>query len=544
MALSFLCTKDVKNFLNISYELIKLNEQEINNLNVFPVPDGDTGTNMLLTLSSVVSSIESDSIATLVQLAEAATKSALLGARGNSGVILSQVIKGFFLPVKEQNLQQIDAKSLIKCLESARQTAYRAVKKPVEGTMLTIIRYAADSISKMKKSRNVSMADVIQEAYRNAVFALQKTPEMLDVLKEAGVIDAGGLGLVKILEALKAIILEEKSTELSSKLEIASPVEFTSIPSEKINYTFCTEFLILSETLDVDSTNEFLNSQGDSVLVIKDENIVKIHVHTNKPIELLNHFKNFGEFLDVKINNMRFQTEETNKIRKERKNKTKFEKPIGIVAVAQGDGIIEIFKSLGVDRIVEGGQTMNPSSKEILSAIEDAPSNNVIVLPNNKNVILACEQASALSKKNVIILPTKSIQQGLQAMLAFNPVLSVEENHKNMMESLNEVVSVALTKAIRDSNINGLRIQKGDYLGLIDGKIVESGMNLKLVLVKTLKKAGIDEASFVTVLLGKDLEDRDRELIPSIIEKNFPDIEFDVKHGGQDNYPILAAIER
>ncbi|MCX8010226.1 MAG: DAK2 domain-containing protein, partial [Ignavibacteria bacterium] len=449
MALSFLRTKDVKDFLNLSYDLIKLNEQEINNLNVFPVPDGDTGTNMLLTLSSVVSSIESDSVATLVQLADAATKSALLGARGNSGVILSQVIKGFFLPVKEQNLQQIDAKSLIKCLESARQTAYRAVKKPVEGTMLTIIRYAADSISKMKKSKNVSMADVIQEAYRSAVFALQKTPEMLDVLKEAGVIDAGGLGLIKILEALKAIILEEKSTELSSKLEIASPVEFTSIPSEKINYTFCTEFLILSEALDVDSTNEFLNSQGDSVLVIKDENIVKIHVHTNKPIELLNHFKNFGEFLDVKINNMRFQTEETNKIRMERKNETKFEKPVGIVAVAQGDGIIEIFKSLGVDRIVEGGQTMNPSSKEILSAIEDTPSNNVIVLPNNKNVILACEQASALSKKNVIILPTKSIQQGLQAMLAFNPVLSVEENQKNMMESINEVVSVALTKAIR-----------------------------------------------------------------------------------------------
>ncbi|MCX7832384.1 MAG: DAK2 domain-containing protein [Actinobacteria bacterium] len=544
MALSLLRLNDVREFLNLSYELIKLSEQEINNLNVFPVPDGDTGTNMLLTMSSVAAAVESDSVTTLVQLADVATKSALLGARGNSGVILSQIIKGFFSPVKEDNLQQIDPKSLIKCLESARQTAYRAVKKPVEGTMLTVIRYAAESVSKMKKSRRISLSDVIEEAFRNAVIALQKTPEMLDVLREAGVIDAGGLGLVKILEALKSIILEEKSVELSRKEEVGSSVEFARIPSEKINYTFCTEFLILSKTLDVDSTNEFLNSHGDSVLVIRDDEIVKIHVHTDKPIELLNHFKNFGEFLDIKVNNMRVQTEEANKIRKERKNEVSPEKPIAIVSVAQGDGIIEIFKSLGVDRIVEGGQTMNPSSEQILSAIEDAPSNNVIVLPNNKNVILACEQAAVLSEKNVTILPTKSIQQGLQAMLAFNPVLSVEENYRNMMDSLNDVVSVALTKAVKDSNINGLKIQKGDYLGLVDGKIVENGMDLTLVLVKTLKKAGIEDASFVTVLLGKDLESKDKELIPSIIEKNFPDVEFDVKHGGQDHYPILAAIER
>lgn len=543
MALSTLKLEDVKKFIFFSYENLKANEREINDLNVFPVPDGDTGTNMLLTMSSVVAAVESESIRSLSELSELATKAALLGARGNSGVILSQIIKGFFLPVKEVDPSEIDPKLLIKCIDSAGKTAYKAVKKPVEGTMLTVIRYAAEAVSRLRKKRNLTLSDVASEAYSSASLALQKTPEMLEVLREAGVIDAGGLGLLQLFDALKLVVEEKPGRALFKKEQQGFQTAFSTIPSEEITFQFCTEFLIKSDTLDVDSTNEFLSSYGDSILVIKDGDIAKIHIHTDKPIELLNLFKNFGEFIDIKVNNMKVQTEEANKARKEKKER-KLEKEIAIVAVAQGDGIVSVFKSLGADEIIEGGQSMNPSSEQILKAIEDAPSSNVIVLPNNKNIILACEQAALLTDKNVKIVPSQSLQQGLQALLSFNPELDLNENLKRMEAALKEVVSVALTRAVKNSSVNGLTIEKGDYLGILDGKIVESGKDLALVLVKTFEKAGVENASFVTIFLGKDITPEESELVSSIVNNNFKEVEFEVKYGGQDHYQILAAIER
>lgn len=467
----------------------------------------------------------------------------MLGARGNSGVILSQIIKGFFLPVKEVDPSEIDPKLLIKCIDSAGKTAYKAVKKPVEGTMLTVIRYAAEAVSRLRKKRNLTLSDVASEAYSSASLALQKTPEMLEVLREAGVIDAGGLGLLQLFDALKLVVEEKPGRALFKKEQQGFQTAFSTIPSEEITFQFCTEFLIKSDTLDVDSTNEFLSSYGNSILVIKDGDIAKIHIHTDKPIELLNLFKNFGEFIDIKVNNMKVQTEEANKARKEKKER-KLEKEIAIVAVAQGDGIVSVFKSLGADEIIEGGQSMNPSSEQILKAIEDAPSSNVIVLPNNKNIILACEQAALLTDKNVKIVPSQSLQQGLQALLSFNPELDLNENLKRMEAALKEVISVALTRAVKNSSVNGLTIEKGDYLGILDGKIVESGKDLALVLVKTFEKAGVENASFVTIFLGKDITPEESELVSSIVNNNFKEVEFEVKYGGQDHYQILAAIER
>lgn len=539
---SLLRLEEVRDFLFTAFESLRQSEQEINELNVFPVPDGDTGTNMLLTLSSVVSAIQSQEVKTLPDLAASVTKAALLGARGNSGVILSQILKGFFAPVKEDGLNEVTTEGLIRCLESARQTAYRAVKKPVEGTMLTVIRFAADAALKLKKKKNLKLIEVVEAAYNSALVALQKTPEMLDVLKQAGVVDAGGLGLLRIIEALYETVQGEKKAVRALAVEKGSST-FKTIPSEKLTYAFCTEFLLKTEALDVEAANEYLNRHGDSVLVILEDEVAKVHVHTDRPLDILNHFKNFGEFIDIKVNNMKVQAEEANKKRTE-KAKQLEEKSFAIVSVAQGEGIIEFFKSLGVDEIVEGGQTMNPSSAQILAAIERAPSDTVIVLPNNKNIVLACEQASQLTEKKVIVIPTKTIQQGIQAMISFNPVVDLEENIKNMKEAIKDVVSVAFTRAVKDSRVDGLEVKKGDYLGIVDGKIVESGRDFVLTLVRTLKKAGIEEASFVTVFLGKDLEPSEADAVKSIIENNFGDVEYEVKYGGQDHYPILASIER
>lgn len=543
MLLTALKQEDIKAFFNLAYDYLKASEQEINNLNVFPVPDGDTGTNMLLTLSSVVAALSSNTLKTMQDVASSATKAVLLSARGNSGVILSQIIKGFFAPVKEHQLEEIGPKELIECLESAKKTAYKAVKKPVEGTMLTVIKYAAEGALKLKKKKNLQLSEVAEEARRNAAIALQKTPEMLPVLKEAGVVDAGGLGLLKIFDALFSVCTGKAPEVYETQAFAEIKTTFDKIPSEEITYSFCTEFLIQSNQIDIESAHDFLNNYGDSVLVVKDEDIVKIHIHTDSPLDLLNYFKNYGEFVDIKINNMKMQTQEANKARKENLQKTQ-QKPLAIVAVAQGKGIIEVFKSLGTDVVIEGGQTMNPSSEQILKAIENAPSDTVIVLPNNKNVILACEQAASLTDKKVRIIPTTSIQQGLQAMLAFNPALDEEKNVQKMESAIKDVVSVSLTKAVKDSNLNGLQIKKGNYLGLIDGKIAYSGEDLAFVLVKTMQEAGIQEASFVTIFVGKELDQNDSEFIASIMEKNFPEVEFEIKYGGQDHYPILAAIER
>jgi DAK2 domain fusion protein YloV len=544
MSLTTMKAADTIDFLVRATDYVKMSEQEINNLNVFPVPDGDTGTNMLLTLNSVCAALESSKAVSLVAVAESATKAALLGARGNSGVILSQIIKGFFLPIKEKNLNEIDPRTLIECLDSARLTAYKAVKKPVEGTMLTIIRFAAEAAKKLKRNRKLTLESVATEVLNAAMTALQKTPEMLDILRQAGVVDAGGLGLVKILEALVNTITEKQEAVFRSIPYSSNEVSFKKIPEEEINFTFCTEVLLKSDILNVEATIEYLNRHGDSVLVVRDNDVVKIHVHTDIPLDLLTHFNNLGEILDVKINNMKAQTEEANKTRKTQLLRPTSQKDFALVAVVQGEGLIEIFKSLGVDVIVEGGQTMNPSSKEILEAIEKSLSENILVLPNNKNVILACEQAASLTQKRVEIIPTTTIQQGLQTLINFNPALSFEENIQEMKKALEEVVSVAITRAVRDSRLNGVEIKTGDYLGIVDSEIVESGKDLSLVLVKTLKKAGADEASFISVFTGKDINAEEEEKIAAIIENNFPEVDYEIKYGGQDHYQLLFAIER
>lgn len=537
--------------INNAYLKLKAHEKEINNLNVFPVPDGDTGTNMLLTMNAVVSALGSHKSIPLPELAEIATKSALMGARGNSGVILSQIIKGFFKPVKEDNIQELGLREIVRCFESSREAAYRAVNKPVEGTMLTIIARASAAAKKLKKKRNITIEQLFEGIVKESEIALQETPEMLPILKSAGVVDAGGLGLVVILKAALDTISgrflpAEEVFEFGEKL----PELGQELAPEEIGYTFCTEVLVTSETMQHDLAVEFLNSLGDSVLVIKDGDVVKAHVHTDKPLDVLNYFNSFGEFIDIKVNNMRLQTEEANRMREEKlKQEIEPQEKVetlktAIVAVVQGEGLKQLFKSIGCSEIVEGGQTMNPSAEVILRAIEKAPSSQVFVLPNNKNIILAAEQAAKMSSKSVKVITSKSIQQGFQAVLVYNPEADFEENERKMLKAINEVISVNITRSVRDATINGQKIKEGDYLGIIDGEIVESGNDLALVLVKTLEKAITDEVSFMTVFAGKELSQDDLENIDLIFSRNFPDLEHEIKYGGQEHYQILLAIER
>lgn len=517
-----------------AHSYLKHSEQEINNLNVFPVPDGDTGTNMLLTVNSVMDSLKSETPDNLQELGEIFTKSALLGARGNSGVILSQIIKGFCLPW--DNLDKISPRNIIECFEKATEIAYRAVKKPVEGTILTVLKDTSHALKKNRRSRNLAIDKVFEIAMEESEKSLQKTPELLDILKEAGVVDAGGYGLVVLLRGFYAGYKGEEIT-LPREESIA---EFTGRKRD-FKYTYCTELLVDGQFVDKDLAENFLSTIGDSILLITDKNITKIHVHTNDPSDVLGYFQKFGHLFDIKINNMKKQAREK---AKSTEQKTQKEKEFSVVSVAQGLGLSKVFKSLGSEMVVNGGQTMNPSAEAILDAINAVNSDNIIVLPNNKNVILAAEQAANLSQKNVIVVPSQTIQQGLQALLSYNPSVNLETNVQNLINSTKDVISVNITKAIKNSTVSGKKIKKGDYIALVDGEIKYSGNNLLKTTVQSLKKPDIEEASFVTVFFGNNLEKEIRSDIQEILTDKFSKIEFDFQDGEQPDYELLIAIEK
>lgn len=527
---SELTVADIILLLEHIYSALTEKEQEINNLNVFPVPDGDTGTNMLLTMKSIIEAVHETKPSTLSELAESCTRAALLGARGNSGVILSQIVKGFMLDWGEK--ETLQPKDIIKSFENAKNIAYRAVSKPVEGTILTVLKDAAEAARKLRRRRNLTFAQLSEDVLNQSVASLQRTPELLDVLQEAGVVDAGGYGLVVMLEAVHSAITGKKAL----KIQTGGKAIITEQVEEEITYTYCTELLLKSSSIDAEAAENFLNRLGDSVLVINENGLVKIHVHTDVPVEVLSYFNRLGEIVDIKVNNMRLQTEE--------KKKETTKKPLGIVAVCQGDGLKQIFASLGVNEIVDGGQTMNPSSEEILSAIKKANAEKVIVLPNNKNIILAAEQAAGLADSEVVVIPTRTVQQGVQALLAFNPEREFDQNVKAMLSSLDDIISLSITRAVKDSSINGVSIKEGDYLGMIDGQIVVTGKDMKKVLLETLKKCDLAEASFITIFTGSDISESDAKEIAETLERNYPDVEYEIKYGGQPHYPLLAAIER
>ena len=529
-------------------------KEEVNALNVFPVPDGDTGTNMSLTSKSALKQIDAlEGDFSVGDVSAAAARGALMGARGNSGVILSQLLRGF-----SEGLEGIDeagTSEIAHAFKKASETTYKAVMKPIEGTILTVGRETADfAIRHHKKSEDPIkfLEDVIVEANKS----LDNTPNLLEVLKEADVVDAGGKGLVVLLEGglkvLKGEDIADQSEDETLKKKAQKEIQFTEA-DKSLKYGYCTEFIINTDYEDIDSFREKIAPLGDCLLVVGGggSHIIKVHVHTNDPGIVLQHACELGLLQDIKIDNMRYQHREVlfddsevlEAKKKEEEEEKIEEKDYSFITVSMGDGMTETFKSLGVDYVVAGGQTMNPSTEDFLKGIEKVGGKVIYLIPNNSNIILSAEQARDISDRDVIVIPSKSVPQGIAAMLAFNGELDKDENKENMIEAIGSVIDASVTYAVRDTTIGGKEIHKDDIIGISAKEIITSGKNVFDVVTETVDKLMDEDISLVTLFYGEDVKEEDAEKARQAIEEKYPDIDIDVIKGDQPIYYYILSLE-
>lgn len=529
-----------KMFKQGSFKL-SANREIVDSLNVFPVPDGDTGTNMSLTLESSIDEIDKLKELTAKNVGKAVSTGSLMGARGNSGVILSQILRGFEKGCRDKEV--LDIEDFAIALKEASATAYKAVMKPIEGTILTIIRETG-SIAIELSNRNIGYEEFFKLIIKHAEETLEKTPDQLDVLKQAGVVDAGGKGLVFILKGFyEALTGKEDSFNRRTSIESPKPTEVTH-QQGNIEFGYCTEFIVKGNNLSSDALKDKIEGLGDSMLVVGDDGIIKVHIHTNNPGKALEHGLGMGELINIKIDNMREQHRNRIFDEKEHNNITPEElKEYGFIAVAMGEGLHSIFKDLNIDKVITGGQTMNPSTEDLVRAIEDINAKNIFILPNNSNIILAANQAKELSEKNVIVLPTKTIPQGITSIIEFNPSLNIEDNIDNMMDAIKEVKTVQVTYAVRDSKFNELTIKENDILGLFDGKIVTVGDSINPVALEVLDNTIDKDCEIITIYYGEEIDDSDANTLASEIERKYPDMDVEVYYGGQPLYYYIFSIE-
>ena len=541
---------DFKNMVEGGTKSLDLNRTKIDELNVFPVPDGDTGTNMSLTINSALRGINECESESLSELALAFSKGALRGARGNSGVITSQIMKGFAVALKDKD--EMTARDFAESMREGTEIAYSAVSKPKEGTILTVIRVMAETaIYITKKNKNLEIEDFLNQVIASGEDILGKTPEMLPVLKKAGVVDAGGKGLLTIfygfLHALTGVeitadVVQDGTPNAVQKVDD----DFFDNDYENITYAYCTEYFITNinskTTLsDIDVLRDSLMEIGDCVLVIGDLDLIKVHVHTNTPDKALKYALKLGELDSLKIENMLQQHRKIVAAREAEKPKDK--KEIGVVAICAGKGLANIFKDVGCDLVVEGGQTMNPSVYDILNAINSVNAKHVFVLPNNGNIILAAQQAKELADVTVSVIPTKFVPEGFSAMFAFDPSASIEENEKNMNEAFKSVKTAEVTHAVRNTRMNGFSIKDGDIIGISGKNVIACGSEIDDIVAQTIKAAKTDETEMVTLYYGEKVtEDEANELVEKL-GKEFPDMEFAVYYGGQPHYFYMISLE-
>lgn len=527
----------------------------INELNVFPVPDGDTGTNMSMTIMSAAKEVSSLTEPTMAALSKAISSGSLRGARGNSGVILSQLFRGFCKVIKEYD--ELDVTIVCEAFQKAVETAYKAVMKPKEGTILTVAKGAADKALELAEQTDdlVFFAD---EVIKHAEYVLNQTPEMLPVLKQAGVVDSGGQGLVQVLKgANDALLGKEIDYSIEGVSSGASPEKITAETEPEIKFGYCTEFIIVLNNPLSDKEElkykAFLESIGDSIVVVADDEIVKTHVHTNDPGLALQEALKHGSLSRIKIDNMREEHQEklikeSEKLAKEQaaeEQKAKEpEKEMGFVSVSIGEGMNEVFKGLGVDYIIEGGQTMNPSTEDMLNAIEKVNAKNVFILPNNKNIIMAANQAvSLVEDKQIIVIPTKTIPQGITALVNYIPDHSVEENKEQMMAEIENVKTGQVTYAVRDTEIDGKTIKQDDYMGIGDKSILAVGKDLKQTTLEMVDAMVDEDSAIVSIYFGSESSEEKAEEIASAIEEKYPDVEVEVNDGGQPIYYYVISVE-
>jgi uncharacterized protein len=524
-----------------SLSWLSANHEEVNRLNVFPVPDGDTGTNMLLTLQSAVEDIKESDAAEVSKIAKLASHGSLMGARGNSGVILSQIFRGFARAVEGKS--SLTPAELATAFEEAANAAYRAVNKPTEGTILTVAREAGRSAAAAANSPDATVPRVIAAAAAGARAAVLKTPSQLQILRDAGVVDAGGFGLQIILEGmLKTVEEAESSFPVLAASRPAVPASQLAVDLPEGGWGYCTEFLIEGTHLDLELIKKQIEALGNSVLVVGEPELVKVHVHTDDPTRVITLAGGYGKLLKLNVGDMSTQHK---RILEGAGKATGAPRPngVGLVAVVAGSGLVDIFRGLGVDAIVEGGQTMNPSTQDMLTAIESVPYDEVILLPNNRNVILAAKQVPGLTKKKVHIIETNSVPQGVAAVVAFRGDRPGPENLVAMRAEAERVQTIEVTHAVRDTRSNGLKVKKGDVIGLINNKLEFAGSEYGEVVNKALSKLGPDSYELVTVYRGQDASDDEMKKLESEIRSSHPGLAVEVQQGGQQHYPFILSVE-
>ncbi len=530
----------------------------INELNVFPVPDGDTGTNMSMTIMSAAKEVSAMENPTMEQLSKAISSGSLRGARGNSGVILSQLFRGFCKVIKEYD--EIDVCVLCDAMQKAVETAYKAVMKPKEGTILTVAKGAADKALELVDETD-DLVYFCDEVIKHADYVLSQTPEMLPVLKQAGVVDSGGQGLMQVLKGAYDLMLGK---EVDYTIDAASTgtgfVKITAETEAEIKFGYCTEFIIVLNKPMTDKEEmefkAFLEGIGDSIVVVADDEITKTHVHTNDPGLALQKALTFGSLSKIKIDNMREEHQEklikdAEKLAKEQaeaaETAPKAEEPrkdMGFIAVSIGEGMNEIFRGLGCDYIIEGGQTMNPSTEDMLTAIENVNADHIFILPNNSNIIMAANQAASLTEdKEIIVIPTKTVPQGITALVNYIPDLSAEENQETMLEEIKNVKTGQVTYAVRDTELDGFEIKENDYMGIGDKTILAVGTDKKVVTLDMIDRMVDEDSAIVSIYFGSESSEEEASEIAEAIEEKYPDVEVEINEGGQPVYYYVISVE-
>lgn len=522
---------------------IEARRQEINELNVFPVPDGDTGTNMSMTMGAARRALENSGDQPVGETAETAASALLRGARGNSGVILSLLFRGIARSLKDHT--EATGEDLIAALAAGVDSAYKAVMKPQEGTILTVSREASQACAALRGQDRADITIIFDTAVREAKASLARTPELLPVLKKAGVVDSGGMGFVVIFEGMLSSLRGEAPKEVPQGTAAAEAEGNYADSDEEINFTYCTEFIINKEPecdkKDALALRAYLESIGDSVLVADESSFIKVHIHTNNPDKAIRESLNYGYLTDIKIDNMRAQHE---KRAAKAKAAVAIDKPFGFVAVAAGKGVSALFTDLGADQVVEGGQTMNPSTDDILAAVEATTAESVFVLPNNKNIILAAEQAISLSTRKIYVLHTKSIPQGIAAMLCYDPETEVDANLMNMEQAAEKVRTGLVTFAARDSDFDGHRIKKDEILALNNGKLSFTDIDPVRAAVKLARSLADKNTSYVTLIYGDRIsQDTAAAARDQLAEKLGPSVEVNMIDGGQPIYHFIISVE-
>ncbi|MGX6962712.1 DAK2 domain-containing protein [Vagococcus xieshaowenii] len=533
------------------------NAEYVNSLNVFPVPDGDTGTNMNLSMTSGAKAVSNSTSEHVGELSKVLSKGLLMGALGNSGVILSQLFRGFSKAIVD--FEEVTSEQFATAFASGVETAYKAVMKPVEGTILTVAREGAKAGMK-KAQQTEDCLEVMEAVVKGSKKALDKTPDLLPVLKEVGVVDSGGQGLLFIYEGFLSVL---SGKELEAPVYQPTPAEMTEmvnaehhrsvaghVATEDIKFGYCTEIMVrigegetVDSEFDYDTFRNYLNELGDSLLVVADDEVIKVHVHTEHPGEVMNYGQKFGSLIKIKVDNMRVQHETILESDEVAPKADAPRKPYGIIAIAAGEGLKELFLSMGANYVISGGQTMNPSTEDIMKAIEEVHAEKVIILPNNKNIFMAADQAAEVSEIPTVVVPARTISQGMTALLGFNDQLSLEENKETMVAMLDEVASGQVTTAVRDTTIDGLEIHQDDFIGMVEGKIVVAQTDRFTSSVNTIEKMLTEDSEIVTIIIGEEGTQEEAEAIEAAILALNDELEVEIHQGDQPVYPYIFSVE-